>query len=60
MEDRAEAIGKLAAFRGIISFPAPYIGGFMYDIAGFQAPITAGLIGVIITLILIWALVQES
>jgi predicted MFS family arabinose efflux permease len=36
-----EAIGKLAAFRGLVSFPAPYLGGFLYETMGFQAPIAA-------------------
>jgi MFS family permease len=58
-ENRAEAIGKLAAIRGLISFPAPYIGGFLYDATGFQAPITAGLIGIILTLLLIWLFIHE-
>jgi MFS family permease len=58
-ENRAEAIGKLAAIRGLISFPAPYIGGFLYDARGFQVPITTGLIGIIFTLLLIWLFIHE-
>jgi len=58
-ESRAEALGKLAAFRGLVGFPAPYLGGLLYDTMGFAAPITAGLIGVIFTLILIFLLVHD-
>lgn len=57
--NRAEAIGQLAAFRGLISFPAPYLGGFLYDTLGFQAPIAVGLVGVSFTLILIWLFIKE-
>jgi len=59
-KSRAEAIGKLAAFRGIISFPAPYIGGLLYDVTGFETPITAGLMGIALTLILMWRFIHES
>jgi len=58
--NRAEAMGQLAAFRGLISFPAPYLGGFLYDTLGFQAPIAVGLVGIILTLILILLFVKES
>ncbi|MDH5769789.1 MAG: MFS transporter [Candidatus Bathyarchaeota archaeon] len=58
-EERAEAIGRLFAFRGIIGFPAPYVGGLLYEAMGFKAPILAGAIGVIVTLILIALFVRE-
>lgn len=57
--NRAEAMGKLAAFRGLLSFPAPYLGGFLYETMGFQAPIAAGLVGIILTLVLIWLFIHE-
>ncbi|MFQ6081647.1 MAG: MFS transporter, partial [Candidatus Bathyarchaeia archaeon] len=58
-EERAEAMGKLAAFRGLVGFPAPFIGGVLYDTMGFRAPIATGLIGVTLTLALIFVLVHE-
>ena len=58
-ESRAEATGKLAAFRGLVGFPAPYLGGVLYDRMGFSAPITTGLIGVAFTLFIIFLLVHE-
>jgi len=58
-EKRAEAIGKLSAFRTLIGFPAPFIGGLLYEAMGFKAPILAGAIGVTITLILIALFVRE-
>ncbi|MEM2463292.1 MAG: MFS transporter [Candidatus Bathyarchaeia archaeon] len=51
--EKAEALGKIAFFSGITSFPAPYIGGFLYDMFGFKAPISVGLAGVVLTSVLI-------
>lgn len=45
---RSEAIGQLSAFRGLIAFPAPAIGGWLYERGGPQAPFIVNLIGVII------------
>lgn len=51
--EKAGALGKIAFFSGITSFPAPYIGGFLYDMFGFRAPISVGLAGVTLASILI-------
>jgi MFS family permease len=56
---RGEAIGRLAAFRGLIAFPAPYLGGLPYDRFGFQAPILANLVGIIVALVIILVAVKE-
>jgi len=58
-EGRAEAMGKLAAFIGLVGFPAPFIGGVLFDTMGFRAPIVAGLVGVTLALALIFILVHE-
>jgi len=58
-EGRAEAMGKLAAFIGLVGFPAPFIGGVLFDTMGFRAPIAAGLVGVTLALALIFILVHE-
>jgi DHA1 family multidrug resistance protein-like MFS transporter len=58
-EKMAEEIGRLNAFRGLVGFPAPYIGGLMYEALGFQGPITVNLIGVITVLILMATLVRR-
>ncbi len=42
---RAGALGSLAAFRGILAFPAPFIGGVLFDALGYPAPILANLVG---------------
>ena len=54
-----EDMGRLSAFRGLIGFPAPYIGGLLYDRFGFQAPILANLVGVVIALVAIIVAVKE-
>jgi len=58
-EGRAEAMGKLAAFIGLVGFPAPFIGGVLFDTMGFRAPIATGLVGVTLALALIFILVHE-
>jgi MFS family permease len=58
-EQLGEAMGRLSAFRGLIGFPAPYLGGLLYDRFGFQAPILANLIGVAIALVAIVVAVKE-
>jgi MFS family permease len=58
---RGEAMGRLAVFRGLIGFPAPYIGGLLYDHYGFQAPVLANLVGVfIVTGVLVFAIKEPS
>ena len=57
---RAEAIGKYSAFRGLISFPAPTIGGVLYDLWGMRAPLLINLILVIICVPLISKLIHET
>ena len=58
-EKMAEEIGRLNAFRGLVGFPAPYIGGLLYEAFGFRGPITANLIGALTALILMATLVRE-
>ena len=58
-EKMAEEIGRLSAFRGLVGFPAPYIGGLLYEAFGFRGPITVNLIGALTALILIATLVRE-
>lgn len=56
---RGEAMGRLFAFEGMGGFLAPFIGGALFDNFGFWAPISASLIGVSITLILIAFVIRE-
>lgn len=52
-EKRARHIGDLNALGGLIAFPAPFIGGVLFDAWGFDAPILTSLILVTITLLLL-------
>jgi len=56
---RAEEMGRLGAFRGLLSFPAPYVGGLLYDVVGFRGPILANLIGAALVTVLLWRFVAE-
>ncbi|MFQ6059021.1 MAG: MFS transporter [Anaerolineae bacterium] len=56
---RGEAMGRLSAFRGLIGFPAPYLGGLLYDHFGFKAPIIANLVGIAVALVTIILAVKE-
>jgi len=58
-ERRAEAMGKLQAFRGVLVFPAPFIGGWLYDIWGFRAPLFLNLLGSFVAFVLLFVLVRE-
>ena len=58
-EKMAEEMGRLSAFRGIVGFPAPYIGGLLYEAFGFRGPIIVNLIGAIAVVIILATLVRE-
>jgi MFS family permease len=57
---RGEYLGSYLAFRGLVAFPAPFVGGVLYDTFGFSAPLTVNLIGAIVDTILIAALVKDK
>lgn len=58
-EKMAEEMGRLSAFRGLVGFPAPYIGGLLYEAFGFRGPIIVNLIGAATVVILLTLLVRE-
>ena len=51
-DERGAAGGKLAAFRGLVAFPAPIVGGVVYQGLGYQAPMVASFVGAIVTVLL--------
>lgn len=42
---RAEELGRLGAVPGLFGFPAPYLGGLLYERVGFAAPVVLNLAG---------------
>jgi MFS family permease len=59
-EERGSLGGRLAAFRGIIAFPAPIIGGILYDRFGYYVPIAVTLAGIILAMIMIIRLLPDD
>ncbi len=41
---------KGAAFRGLVAFPAPIVGGFLYQWWGHEAPLLASFVGTIVSM----------
>jgi MFS family permease len=58
-KERAEEIGRLGAFRGIVSFPAPYLGGLLYNAFGFPGPMLANIIGAVVVIVLMLTSLRE-
>jgi len=58
-EERSEAIGRLSAFRGLLSFPGPALGGFLFEWGGLRAPILANLVGVVLLIGVLGLFVPE-
>lgn len=51
--ERGSIGGKVAAVRGLVAFPAPIIGGFLYQNFGYEAPIVASFAGTIVAILMI-------
>ncbi|MDA4123289.1 MAG: MFS transporter [Thaumarchaeota archaeon] len=58
--ERGSLGGKLAVYRGLVAFPAPIIGGFLYQTLGFRAPILASLAATVITIVMIIKLLPAT
>ena len=59
-ERRAEAMGKLQAYTGVLAFPAPYIAGMLYNALGFRGPLFFTILGAVVTFTLLSILVRET
>jgi len=51
--------GKVAAVRGLVAFPAPILGGFLYQSLGYEVPVIASAVGTAITVVLLLKYVPE-
>jgi MFS family permease len=58
-EERAQALGSYSTFRGFLSFPAPFIGGVLFDAYGFDLPILLNLVLALIDAALLMILVKD-
>lgn len=56
--ERGRIIGDLNAMRGLISFPAPLIGGALFTLLGFDAPLWVGLFSIVAAVFLL-ATIEE-
>lgn len=56
---RGRATGQLTAIRGLFAFPAPFLGGLLYDSLGYAAPMSASLVGIVVTLALILRFIHD-
>ncbi len=52
-DERGSLGGKLAAFRGLMAFPRPIIGGALYQAFGYHSVMLAALAGTIVTTLMI-------
>ena len=57
---RAEAMGRFTCFKDLLSSPAPYVGGILYELSGFRGPIVASLILKVIVLMIILLFIREK
>ena len=58
-KQRAQGLGSFSTFRGVMSLPAPIIGGILFDSYGFDVPIMLNLIIAFIDGIVILARVKD-
>ena len=59
-DERGSMSGKLAAFRGLVGFPAPIIGGLLYNSFGYYVPVSLSLVGETITTVAILKLLPRD
>jgi len=57
--ERAEAMGRLSAFRGLLAFPAPFIGSLLFERGGLRLPILTNLAGIVVVMLGIIVLMKE-
>jgi hypothetical protein len=58
-DERAEAVGRLSAFRGLLAFPAPFIGSLLFERGGLQLPVMVTLVGILVVMMGFIVLVKE-
>ncbi|MFP3951811.1 MAG: MFS transporter [Candidatus Bathyarchaeia archaeon] len=56
--ERAQSLGSYATFRALVSFPAPSIGGLLYEVYGFDIPVGLNMALALINAIMILKMVD--
>jgi MFS family permease len=59
VEERGSVSGRLAAFRGLVGTPAPFIGGYLFTVLGYYPPLVLSLVGEAITAVAILKLLPR-
>jgi len=59
VEERGSVSGKLALFRGLVSVPAPILGGLLFNAYGYYLPVLLGLLGEVLTTAAILRLIPK-
>ncbi len=57
---RGEVTGQLVAIRGLLAFPAPLLGGFLYASFGYAAPMVASFAGVLVAMAAVILFIQDA
>jgi len=60
VEERGSVSGRLAAFRGLVGAPAPFIGGYLFTAFGYSTPLLLSLTGEAITSVAILKLIPRE
>src|SRR3989454_716284 len=59
-EEKGALAGKLAAFTGLVGFPAPILGGLLFDRFGYHVPVTVSVVGTTLALLMIIKLLPDE
>ncbi len=59
VEERGSLSGKLSAFRGIASAPAPLLGGLIFSAYGYYVPVLLSFVGIAITTVALFKLLPR-
>jgi MFS family permease len=59
-DERARAIASYSSLRTLASFPAPFIGGLIFDAYGFDIPILVNIVLAIVDIGLILWLIKDN
>jgi MFS family permease len=56
---RGEITGQIIAIRGLLAFPAPLLGGFLYASFGYAAPMAASFAGVLVAMAAVFLYIHD-